>query len=141
MKKHLAFILFFLAVIFIFFSKLLFMKGSFLAGDYLVQFYPWSKSYSEAIKNFAFPFWTKYINSGFPLMAEGQIGGFYPLNMVIFFLFPLNPAYNYSIIIHFILGGIFAYLYARKIGADQWGGALSAFVFCLVQARPGVSIT
>jgi hypothetical protein len=113
------------------------MKASFLNGDYLQQFYPWSKIYSEAIKNFSFPFWTRYVNSGFPLMAEGQIGGFYPLNIILFSLLPFNVAYNYSIIIHFILGGIFTYIYSRKMGADQWGGALAALIFCFGSGYAG----
>ncbi|MDD4183454.1 MAG: hypothetical protein PHT53_06510, partial [Candidatus Omnitrophica bacterium] len=137
MKKHLGFILFFTAIIFIFLSKLIFIKETFLNGDYLVQFFPWSKIYSEAIKNFTFPFWVGDINSGFPLVAEGQVGAFYPLNIILFFLLPFNAAYNYSIIIHFILAGIFIYIYARKLGADEWGGALSALVFCFGSGYAG----
>lgn len=137
MKKHLGFIIFLVAIIFIFLGKLIFMKASFLNGDYLQQFYPWSKIYSEAIKNFSFPFWIRYVNSGFPLMAEGQIGGFYPLNIILFFLLPFNIAYNYSIVIHFILGGIFTYIYSRKLQADQWGAALSALVFCFGSTYAG----
>jgi len=137
MKKHTGFILFFSAAIFIFLGRLIFMQGSFLYGDYLQQFYPWSKAYSEAIKNFAFPFWTKYVNSGFPLMAEGQLGGFYPLNILMFFLLPFSVAYNYSIILHFILAGIFTYIYARRIGVDGWGASLSALIFCFGSSFAG----
>lgn len=137
MKKHLGFIIFFAAIIFIFLYKLIFMKTTFLYGDNLEQFYPWSKIYSEAIKNFSFPFWIRYVNSGFPLMAEGQIGGFYPLNIIIFFLLPFNISYNYSVILHFVLAGVFTYIYARKIGADQWGGALSVLVFCFGSSYAG----
>jgi len=137
MKKHTGFILFFCAAIFIFLGRLIFMQGSFLYGDYLQQFYPWSKVYSEAIKNFAFPFWTRYVNSGFPLMAEGQLGGFYPVSIAMFFLLPFNIAYNYSIIFHFILAGIFTYIFARKIGIDGWGASLSALIFCFGSSFAG----
>lgn len=137
MKKHTGFILFFCAAIFIFLGRFIFMQGSFLYGDYLQQFYPWSKAYSEAIKNFAFPFWTRYVNSGFPLMAEGQLGGFYPVNIAMFFLLPFDIAYNYSIILHFILAGIFTYIYARRIGTDEWGSSLSALLFCFGSSFAG----
>jgi hypothetical protein len=137
MKRHFGFIIFFTFIIFFFLGKLIFMKAAFIYGDYLVQFYPWSKIYSEAIKEFSFPFWTRYFNSGFPLMAEGQIGGFYPLNIIMFFLLPFKVAYNYSVILHFILAGIFTYIYARKLGADQGGGALSALLFCFGSAYAG----
>ncbi|MFA5008052.1 MAG: hypothetical protein WC546_02405 [Candidatus Omnitrophota bacterium] len=137
MKKHSGFIIFFASIIFIFLGKLIFMKAAFLQGDYLVQFYPWSQVYSEAIKNFCFPFWTGYVNSGFPLIAEGQIGGFYPLNAILFFMLPLNVAYNYSVILHFILAGIFTYVYAYKMGAGKYGGSLSALLFCFGSSYAG----
>lgn len=113
------------------------MKEAFLGGDYFGQFYPWSKIYSQSLKGFTFPFWTRYMSSGFPLMAEGQIGGFYPLNILMFFALPLHIAYNYSLIIHFILAGIFTYIYARKMGADQYGGALSTLLFCFGSGYAG----
>ena len=114
------------------------MKEAFIGGDYLDQFYPWSMAYSEAIKNFRFLFWTRYFHSGFPLIAEGQIGGFYPLNIIMFFLLPFKIAYNYSVILHFALGGVFTYFYSRRIGADQWGGSLSALLFCFGSAYAGL---
>lgn len=137
MKKHIGFILFFTAIVAIFLGKLFFLKYSFLSGDYAEQFYPWSKIYSSAIKNFAFPFWTRYFHCGFPLMAEGQIGGFYPLNIIMFFLLPLKVAYNYSIILHFALAGIFTYMLSRKLGASQLGGCLSSLTFCFGSAYAG----
>lgn len=137
MKRHIGFIIFFTMVISIFLGRLMVMKAAFIDGDYLTQFYPWSKIYSETIKALHFPFWSRYFHSGFPLMAEGQIGGYYPLNIIIFFLLPFKLAYNYSVVLHFILAGIFTYLYARKIGAGQWGGALAVLTFCFGSAYAG----
>ena len=137
MKKHIGFILFFTTLILIFFWKILSMKSAFLNGDYAVQFYPWSMAYSESIKAFQFPFWTRDFQSGFPLMAEGQVGGFYPLNMLFFFFLPFRVAYNYIVVFHFILAGIFTYMYTRKLGGCQWGGALAALLFCFGSAYAG----
>lgn len=131
------FILFFGAVILLFLHPLITCSSGMIDGDYLVQFYPWSKLYSEAIKNFNLPFWTRYFHSGFPLMAEGQIGGFYPLNIIMFFVLPFKFAYNYSAVLHFILAGIFTYIYARKIGAGEQGGTLAALLFCFGSAYAG----
>lgn len=135
--KHYKFILFFSVTILVFLYSLIIMRASFLKGDNFVQFYPWMKAYSAAIKNLTFSFWIHQIQSGFPLVAEGQTGVFYPLNILIFYLLPFNLAYNYSIILHFILGGIFTYLYARKIGADQEGGYLASLIFCFGSAYAG----
>ena len=137
LKGHGYFITAFSITIFVFLCPLIFMRSSFLSGDHFVQFYPWFKCYSEAIKRFTFPYWVSSMGSGFPLMAEGQIGGFYPLNILFFFLLPLKVAYNYSIIIHFMIGGIFTYLYTRKLGADQIGGYLASLLFCFGSAYAG----
>ncbi|MBU0572064.1 MAG: YfhO family protein [Candidatus Omnitrophica bacterium] len=137
MRKHGGFIIFFTVVIFIFLWKLILMKGAFLGGDYLAQFYPWSMIYADSIKGFSFPFWTRFFQSGFPLMAEGQVGGFYPFNFIFFFLLPFRAAYNYIVVFHFILAGLFTYAYTRKLGSCQWGGAVSALLFCFGSAYAG----
>ncbi len=136
-KKHTWFITAFSFTILIFLYPLISMRSSFLYGDSFVQFFPWLKCYSYAIKHFSFPYWIKSMGSGFPLMAEGQVGGFYPLNIILFFILPFKVAYNYSIILHFILGGIFTYFYTRGLGADEKGGYIAALLFCFGSAYGG----
>ena len=136
-SRHSKFFIFFAVTISLFLWRLIILNGLFLKGDNLLQFYPWLKIYAESIKSFQFPFWTRYMHSGFPLMAEGQVGGFYPLNIIIFFTLPFRLAYNYSVVLHFILAGIFTYLYTRRIGAGEWGGALAALLFCFGSAYAG----
>ena len=140
MKKHKVFIIFFGISALVFLWKLIIMKGAFLGGDYSEQFYPWSIIYAESIKNFQFPFWTRYVQSGFPLMAEGQIGGFYPLHMIFYFFLPFRVAYNYLIILHFVMAGVFTYVYSGKMGACRWGSTLAAFIFCFGSAYAGCMI-
>ncbi len=137
LKNHKKFILFFSFTILIFLWPLLSLQASFLGGDNLVQFYPWMKAYSAAIKNLQFPFWIQQMQSGFPLAAEGQTGVFYPFNIVIFYLLPFKAAFNLSIVFHFLIGGIFTYLYARRIGADEEGGYLAALIFCFGSTYAG----
>ena len=136
-KKHLAFIVYFGITIVLFLYPLLRLHSGFLNGDYFVQFLPWLKTYHATLRQLAFPFWAQGIQSGFPLVAEGQLGAFYPLNILLFGLLPFRLAYNYSFVLHFILGGIFIYLYSRKLGADQLGGYLAALIFCFGSAYAG----
>jgi len=136
-KEHLGFFIFFAGIIAIFLWRLITMHGLFIAGDNLVQFYPWSKVYSGAIKGLNLPFWCRYFHSGFPIMAEGQIGGLYPVNVLMYLCLPFKIAYNYSVVLHFILAGIFTYFYTRRLGAGQWGGALAALLFCFGSAYAG----
>lgn len=77
------------------------------------------------------------MQSGFPLMAEGQVGGYYPLNMLFFMLLPLDAAYNYIIVFHFILAGAAVYLLTRKLGACEFGGTIAAVIFCFGSAYAG----
>ncbi len=137
LKNHIGFVAFFSFIIAVFLYPLITMRGGFIWGDSFVQFYPWSKVYAESIKSFSFPYWIRAMGSGFPLMAEGQVGGFYPLNILLFFILPFKIAYNYSVVLHFVMGGIFTYLYSRKLGADQSGGSLAALLFCFGSAYAG----
>ncbi|MCX5666792.1 MAG: hypothetical protein NTY34_00540 [Candidatus Omnitrophica bacterium] len=137
LKNNLKFFIIFTLVILLFHWRLITMKSLFIGGDNLMQFYPWFKAYSESIKHLNFPFWTQYMQSGFPLMAEGQIGGYYPLNILFFLILPLNVAYNYAIVFHFIIAGISVYFLTRKLGACEWGGTLAALIFCFGSAYAG----
>jgi hypothetical protein len=140
MKKHAVFIIFFGLTLIVSLWELIILRGGFVSGDYSVQFYPWSMLYSESIKNLSFPYWIRYVQCGFPLMAEGQIGGFYPFHIIFYFLLPFRAAYNYLVLAHFIMAGLFTYIYTCKIGACRWGGTLSAIVFCFGSAYAGCMI-
>ena len=113
----------------IFLWDLFFLKKTFIIGDYKQQFFPWCMEYARVIKQFTFPFWTQYMGCGFPLVAEGQIGPFYPLNVALFFILPPIAAYSYSIILHFALSGIFMYIFSRKIGLNGISAMIASILF------------
>jgi hypothetical protein len=137
LKNNIKFIIIFTLAVLLFQWRLITMKSLFIGGDNLTQFYPWFKVYSESIRHFGLPFWTRYMQSGFPLMAEGQVGGYYPLNIIFFLMLPLNLAYNYVIVFHFIIAGASVYLLTRRLGACEWGGTLAAIIFCFGSAYAG----
>ena len=119
----------FVFVIFLFFWRFIILQESFLLGDYSVQHVPWAKFFNDSLKDFSFPLWTSYMHSGFPILAEGQIGAFYPPNLILYFLLPFEAAYTYNIILHFVLAGIFMYIYTRKINMGKAGATISVVVF------------
>jgi len=137
-RKIYIFAIFFLLIL-VFLWKLISLQEGFLGGDYYSQIFPWSYAYSESVKGFSLPFWFRFSHCGFPLMAEGQVGGFYPLNMLIFFLLPFTAAYNYIVVIHFILAGVFVYILTRELGACEWGGFVASVIFCFGSAYAGCS--
>jgi len=136
-KQHKNFILAFSFTLLFFLGPVFFMQKSFFGGDSFVQFLPWLKSYSLSLKNLHFPYWIRQIGSGFPLMAEGQIGGYYPLNILMFFALPFRAAYSYSALIHFLIAGLFTYIYLRQLGSSQLGGYIGALIFCFGSSYAG----
>ncbi|MBM4064058.1 MAG: hypothetical protein FJ266_00175 [Planctomycetes bacterium] len=60
------------------------------------------------------PLWNPYIYSGSPFVGGLQSAIFYPLNLI-YLIFPIHVAINYSIILHIFLSGVFTYLYLRFV--------------------------
>ena len=76
-----------------------------------------------------FPFWNPYLMCGVPLIAEIQSGLFYPPNIV-FRIFPLDIATNFSLFIHLYLLALSAYCFARQIHVSRAGALITGSVFC-----------
>jgi len=126
----------FLAV-FIFFPEVFFLKVSFLSGDHRAQHYPWAAFLAENVKHFRLPWWTSYFHCGFPLLAEGQVGAFYPLNLFFYFFFPVFFAYTYQILFHYLLGGFFFYAYLRSIKLSSLAAFLGSLIYLFGTAQGG----
>jgi hypothetical protein len=123
------FLVFFGILFFIFLWPFIFLKETLRHGDYGLQFYPWAFHYFQTLHGGHLPYWTNLVSSGFPLVAEGQIAAYYFLHGITYFLLPFQWAYTWNIPIHFLLGGVGFYLYARKAGLSREGSALAAVVF------------
>lgn len=109
-------------------GKTIIVAGDFTGSDLLDLNYPFKVALAEAVKNREFPLWTPYLSNGFPLLAEGQMGAFYPPNLIFSFL-PPHLALNYSLILTFILAGLFTYLYCQSIGFGRFSALSSAIIF------------
>jgi hypothetical protein len=93
--------------------------------------YPLKHVYAEALREGRLPLWCPGIGTGLPLHAEGEVGALYPINLVLFFALPLPLAFDWAILIHVVLAGVFAALYARQVGASRGGALLAGLVFAL----------
>src|SRR5215475_14261609 len=73
------------------------------------------------------PFWTPYIFSGFPFLADLQVGAWYPLNWP-FFAIGITPrSIGAELTLHELIACSGAYLLARRLlGAEQRLAALVA---------------
>lgn len=136
-KQNFLIFLLFAAIIFVFFWKLAFLQDAFLSGDHREQQYPWAKFYQEQIRQFSLPWWTSGIHSGFPLLAEGQIGAFYPLNYLFFLLLPVKVAYNYIILFQYWLGAVFFFLLLRRLKLDVFPSFFASLIYLFGSTQGG----
>lgn len=113
----------------ILFEDKLFFTIGIGASDILQQSLPASVSYSNALVQNKIPIWEPRILAGFPLMAEGQVGAFYPINLILYRLLPAVTAFNYNYFIHFFLLFIFTFLFSRQIKISFLGSLFTSSVF------------
>lgn len=135
--KENPFVITFVFVISLFLWKFFILKESFLLGDYSVQHLPWSRFLADSLTNLSLPLWTPYMHSGFPILAEGQIGALYPPNLIMYFFLPYKIAYTYNILLHFVLAGIFMYVYVREIGMSKTAATITVIAFLFGSAYGG----
>src|SRR3989339_610946 len=134
MKKNILVVLFFIFLTLIFLPKIFLMSHlpitPGLGGSDITDLnYPYRHLLSQSIKKLEIPVWSNLIWCGYPLHAEGQGGFFYPLNILIFFLFPPDVGFNLSIIINFILCGLFSFLFFSEISLKKQTAIFSATIF------------
>ena len=101
-------------------------------SDTLRQFYPWHFFTAETLKRGQLPLWLPYVCSGEPFIANIQAAVFYPLNVLMLFIFPVHLAIGYNYLLHIFFTGLFTYLFARYIKLDRASSLLSSitFMFC-----------
>lgn len=98
--------------------------------DAMAQFYPWRSFYHEALHNGQLPLWNPYQFCGTPQYANVQSAIFYPPNLLFYFLTPAR-AFGFAAALHLFLAGLFAFLFARYIGASRAGATVSGIVYAL----------
>lgn len=85
---------------------------------------------SDSLKHGYIPLWSDLVGGGFPVAAEGQIGGFSPINWIIFGLLPMPEAFTAALIFAFVLMTAGTYYWLRQLKVSRWssimGGIFSA---------------
>jgi hypothetical protein len=125
-----------LVVVAIFFWKALFLGEIFLTNDIagsdmMMQSYPARAELATALGEGRLPLWTDDLFLGFPVAAEGQVGTFYPLNLLFFASLPTDRAYTVLMVLHVVLAGLFTALYARSLGRSPAAALLSGLILSL----------
>ncbi len=111
------------------------LSGWVLAGgDLQNYFFPYWTAGARALRAGTLPLWNPYLFAGAPLLANSQMGAFYPLNWLLWLLSGPSLAgmartLHASVLLHLLLAAGSAYLLARRVGASAPGAALSALLY------------
>jgi hypothetical protein len=120
----------FSGVILLYFWEALTQSKLMVDRDLPIFFFPNLKLWVEAVQAGEWPLWNPYSFSGQPLFASLQTAILYPPN-VLLIVFPLEFAFNLTIVLHFFLSGWFIYLLTRELGGSRLAGVLAALSFTL----------
>ncbi len=107
-------------------SSSLIYVGDYTGSDLLDMNLPLRFLAAQAVKEGNLPFWSPQIGCGFPLLAEGQAGVFYPTTLPLFLLFSVAWASNLSIISALAWAAFGGYILGRVHGLSRFASALTA---------------
>lgn len=129
--KRLLPVLIIVALTLLFFYKLAFTELILARGDTYVYFYPYWDARDAALGNGELPLWTNDLFMGAPLLANPQLGTFYPPNWL---TIPLNApdSVRVSILMHIAWAFLGAYLLARRVvNIDMMPAIVAGTIFAL----------
>ncbi len=136
-RAHAYFLLFYGLIFAVFLWPLLLFQKTFIFGDYWQQHYPWAFEYARQLKAGTFPYWLPGVAGGFPLVAEGQVGAYYPLHLIFYRWLPFSLAYTAMILLHVAIGGKGFYVYGLKTGMSREASTWLAILFSFSSAYGG----
>ncbi len=113
----------------IFFHPLLFSGKTLFFRDLHGFFYPMKYHLSSFLVEGRLPFWCSNIFCGAPFLSDIQSGVFYPPALIAFLL-PFPGSLNAYVLLHFLLGFWFFYLFIRVRGGSRGAAILTAVSFC-----------
>lgn len=103
-----------------------------LQADSVLQFYGWRDLVFEGWRNGEVPHLNPYQLAGTPLLANSQSGAMYPFHILAGLLrLPTGLALVLLAWLHLALAGIGCFALARRMGACEWGAAVSGLGFSL----------
>ncbi len=105
------------------------------AGDLQLYFFPYWTAVVRSIRAGSLPLWNPYLFAGSPLLANSQVGVFYPLNWPFWLLSSsslpgIAHAIHWSVVLHLWLAAASVYILCRRTSAiGRWPSALAGIVY------------
>lgn len=130
-RRHAAPVLALLALISLPWAWVLFAGEHAIQWDAAAYFYPYQHHFSESIRAGKLPVWTSGLFSGFPFLADMQVGAWYPLNWP-FFVAGIRPASIFlELWLHALLAGVGTYLLVYRLYRHAGAAVFGAVSFAL----------
>jgi hypothetical protein len=101
-------------------------KGQYF--DVIQEIYPWKTLVINELKHGRLPLWNPYSFSGTPLLANYQSQVLSPL-ILLYVALPQVTAWTIILILQPLLGGLFLYLYMKKIGRSDAAAIFAAIAW------------
>jgi hypothetical protein len=121
-------------------SVVLFFYWDFVTGrnyvwdDTLKEYYPGVNYFARSIAAGRFPLWFPGVRDGSPFYSDTQIAVFYPLQWILPLFVKAGRlpflVYQRYIILHCLLGAVFAYAFLRELKLRPISALAGAFGFC-----------
>jgi hypothetical protein len=114
----------------LFFHKLAFSDLILARGDTFAYFYPYWAVRNAALIQGQLPLWTPNLFMGVPLLANSQLGTFYPPNWLLVGFTPPDGI-RISILIHIFWAQLGMYRLAKRVLSSEPGALVTAVLFGL----------
>ena len=133
LKRHWPELLLFASIVFflrelLFFGKI-FVSPDYGLGDLTKGFIPLAYYLNEALKAGRIPLWLPEIFSGFPYVADGEGGFFYPLNLLLHYFFPFITALNIYTFLTFLIMGFSTFYFLRNLKLSKEAALVGSLSF------------
>ena len=106
--------------------------GPVLGLDTAAHFYPVYSFLGERLRAGDIPGWNPHQFAGVPFAADPESGWMYLPAMLFFTFLPLGKAAAVSIVFHFLLAGLAAYVLARVLGMSVAGALVAGVAYVSV---------
>jgi hypothetical protein len=107
------------------------LQAFFHVGDIYRLNYPLRAVYAAGLRQGRVSLWAPDVLGGYPILADGQTGAFYPLNLVLHRLLPVPVALNYSILLSLWIAGAGLFAYLRSLGVRHGPAFLGGCILML----------
>jgi len=114
-----------LLMVLVFFVSKWVLQGAYFKNDLVIITIPLENLYAQIQRSGQSPLWAPELAGGYPLLAIGQLGFWYPLHMLLRQFLPAVWTLNLSLLLHTMLaaGGTYLFLKHNKINKVAAGSA------------------